>query len=98
MFRIPTSRGRITLTVATAIWMTSAAVGSTPRAAAPAQTAPAPGAASAKASAPKPATDPRQTITTYCVTCHNARTNTGGLALDLLDPANAATHADVWEK
>ena len=34
----------------------------------------------------------------YCVTCHNARTKTGGLSLEGLDPAAAASHADVWEK
>jgi hypothetical protein len=34
----------------------------------------------------------------YCVTCHNARTLTGGLSLEELDPAAAASHADVWEK
>jgi hypothetical protein len=34
----------------------------------------------------------------YCVTCHNARAQTGGLSLDGLDPAAAASHSDVWEK
>ena len=34
----------------------------------------------------------------YCVTCHNARTLTGGLSLEGLDPAAAASHSDVWEK
>ena len=34
----------------------------------------------------------------YCVTCHNARTVTGGLSLEELDPAAAAKHSDVWEK
>src|SRR5688572_12851188 len=34
----------------------------------------------------------------YCVTCHNARTKTGGLSLEGLDPAAAASHSDVWEK
>ena len=34
----------------------------------------------------------------YCVTCHNARTLTGGLSLEELDPAAAASHSDVWEK
>ena len=34
----------------------------------------------------------------YCVTCHSARTRTGGLSLEGLDPAAAASHADVWEK
>jgi hypothetical protein len=34
----------------------------------------------------------------YCVGCHNARVLTGGLSLEGLDPAAAASHADVWEK
>src|SRR5688500_2989310 len=34
----------------------------------------------------------------YCVTCHNARARTGGLSLEGLDPAAAASYSDVWEK
>jgi hypothetical protein len=34
----------------------------------------------------------------YCVSCHNARALTGGLSLEGLDPAAAASHSDVWEK
>jgi mono/diheme cytochrome c family protein len=34
----------------------------------------------------------------YCVTCHNARLKTGGLALDGLDMANLPAHAETWEK
>jgi hypothetical protein len=34
----------------------------------------------------------------YCVTCHNARVLTGGLSLEGLDPAAAASHSDLWEK
>ena len=37
-------------------------------------------------------------VTTYCVTCHNARLKTGGLALDGLDLAAAANDAQIWEK
>ncbi|MGH9238230.1 MAG: DUF1592 domain-containing protein [Vicinamibacterales bacterium] len=37
-------------------------------------------------------------IKQYCVTCHNTRTLTGGLSLDGLDPAAAASHSNVWEK
>ena len=33
-----------------------------------------------------------------CVTCHNARLKSGGLALDSLDRANLAGHAEAWEK
>jgi mono/diheme cytochrome c family protein len=39
-----------------------------------------------------------QTINTYCVTCHNAKTKTAGLMLDNADLAAVAGHADIWEK
>jgi hypothetical protein len=34
----------------------------------------------------------------YCLSCHNARLKTGGLALDTLDINHVAGNADVWEK
>ena len=34
----------------------------------------------------------------YCVTCHNDRLRTGGLALDTLDVSDVGAHAEVWEK
>jgi hypothetical protein len=34
----------------------------------------------------------------YCVTCHNQRLKTGGLALDGLDLEHPAAHAADWEK
>ena len=37
-------------------------------------------------------------LDTYCVTCHNQRLKTGGLALDALDVTNVAAHAEEWEK
>jgi cytochrome c5 len=37
-------------------------------------------------------------VDTYCVTCHNQRLKTGGLALDGLDVANVGEHAAEWEK
>ena len=40
----------------------------------------------------------RATLDKYCVTCHNARLRTAGLALDELNPANAAANPDIWEK
>jgi len=42
--------------------------------------------------------DYRQTVTTYCITCHNERLKTGGLALDQILAADVPAHADVWEK
>jgi mono/diheme cytochrome c family protein len=41
---------------------------------------------------------PRATLDRYCVTCHNDRLKTAGLALDKLDTADVPAHADVWEK
>ena len=37
-------------------------------------------------------------VTKYCVSCHNQRLNTAGLALDAIDPARPAEHPDVWER
>ncbi len=36
-------------------------------------------------------------MTKYCITCHNERTRTGGLALDRLDATNPGSHAQIWE-
>ena len=41
---------------------------------------------------------PRAVFDKYCVTCHNTRLKTAGLALDALDLAQISEHADVWEK
>ena len=41
---------------------------------------------------------PRAVLDQYCVTCHNQRLKTAGLALDALDLAELADHAEVWEK
>ena len=40
----------------------------------------------------------RALVNRYCVTCHNDRARTGGLALDTLDVANLGYDAEVWEK
>jgi mono/diheme cytochrome c family protein len=74
--------------LAALIW-TGAAAGSVPRAQTP-QIAPLPPASAAA--------DPRDTLTRYCVTCHNERAKTGGLVLETLDFARIPDHADVWEK
>src|SRR5688572_2329388 len=48
---------------------------------------------------PAAAPSPHQTtIGRYCVTCHNSRLRTGGLALDDLDLSNIGARGDVWEK
>src|SRR5262245_60489845 len=40
----------------------------------------------------------RELVTTYCVTCHNERLRTGGLALDTTDPEHVSNSAETWEK
>ena len=42
--------------------------------------------------------DQQAVLAKYCVTCHNQRAKTGGLALDTLDLANLHEHAEVWEQ
>ena len=39
-----------------------------------------------------------QTVTTYCVGCHNDRAKTGGLSLAAPELADVAAHPDTWEK
>lgn len=58
-------------------------------------------ASNSKAAAKPPAADPsaqRALVDKYCVTCHNTKAMTGNLALDQLDMAHLADHAEVGEK
>jgi hypothetical protein len=41
---------------------------------------------------------PQTVISTYCVSCHNQRLKTAGLALDTLDPTQPAATPEVWER
>src|ERR1700682_5529899 len=50
------------------------------------------------AQAPSTATDPRTFVDQYCVTCHNQKLHTAGLALDTLDATHPSANAEVWEK
>src|SRR5262249_43011302 len=52
-----------------------------------------PAASSAPVSTP-----PRAVLDKYCVTCHNEKLHTAGLALDAMDLAHVSDHAEVWEK
>ncbi len=66
-----------------------------------AQQASAPPSSKASAFTPIPshsAADQRAVLDQYCVTCHNSRLKTAGLALDNVDVAQAPLAADVWEK
>src|SRR5271170_6202228 len=44
------------------------------------------------------AQNPQALLNQYCITCHNAKLQTGGLALDKLDLARAGANAETWEK
>jgi mono/diheme cytochrome c family protein len=58
-----------------------------------------PRASSPQRSAPVAAAPPeRALVDKYCVTCHNQRAQTGGLALDTIDLAHPVEGAEVWEK
>jgi mono/diheme cytochrome c family protein len=49
--------------------------------------------------APQPAaTVHNTTLQQYCVTCHNSRVKSGGLAIDQLDIADLRRDAESWEK
>ena len=39
-----------------------------------------------------------QVLNKYCVTCHNQRTRSGGLALDTMALAEIPAHDETWEK
>ena len=49
-----------------------------------------------RSSAASPA--PQALLQQYCVTCHNQRLRTAGLALDTLDAAHPSDNAEVWER
>ena len=56
------------------------------------------GAAGRQQSTPASVSSQQALIDRYCVTCHNERLQTGGLALDTLDLSNVGEHAEIWEK
>ncbi len=47
--------------------------------------------------APQPSSTQAAFVKQYCVTCHNERTKSGGLALDALNPSSVDGHAETWE-
>jgi hypothetical protein len=48
--------------------------------------------------APQGQPDYRAVLDKYCVTCHNERAKTAGLALDKMDLARIPENAEIWEK
>jgi mono/diheme cytochrome c family protein len=81
-------RARTLLASAIAVAMAASLSWTAPEAATPGQ-APAPAPAAAAQ---------RSALDTYCVSCHNQRLKTGGLALDALDVTRASADAATWEK
>ncbi len=47
---------------------------------------------------PMAASASRATLDTYCVTCHNQRLKTAGLALDVVDVTAPHMNAEIWER
>jgi mono/diheme cytochrome c family protein len=45
-----------------------------------------------------PANAPQAMLKQYCISCHNARTQSGGLALDTVSLDSVAADAEIWEK
>src|SRR5438874_6252219 len=45
-----------------------------------------------------PAANPRAVLDTYCVTCHNQKLLTAGLALDTADVTRPGANPETWEK
>jgi cytochrome c551/c552 len=64
----------------------------------PAQTATQPTPAALTRSALEASVPDAALVQKYCLTCHSARVKTAGLSLEGMNPADAAAHADVWEK
>src|SRR2546422_5254794 len=52
----------------------------------------------AKSSAAPVSAPPRAVLDRYCITCHNQKLRTAGLALDTLDVTRPHANAEVWER
>jgi hypothetical protein len=94
---------RKSLWVCLVVWMMVLAAAATRPSAAPrsqsATPSPAPAPSRSQSQALSPAPSPHGALLKqYCVTCHNERTKTGGLALDTMSLASIPAGADVWEK
>jgi mono/diheme cytochrome c family protein len=55
-------------------------------------------AASGQTPPAAPAGDARALFDTYCITCHNQKLRTAGLALDALDVSKPSANTEVWER
>src|SRR5262245_21420346 len=90
--------GRVCLFVCCAVWVLAAA-SSGLRADPGSPNSQATANPATQAPSPSPATSSDQALVQkYCITCHSARAKTGGLSLEGENPADAASHAELWEK
>jgi hypothetical protein len=80
---------RVLLASMAVLWLVCASLSATSAVGAPPQST---------VQSPTVAQDFRPVLNRYCVTCHNERLPTANLALDTMDPANVAEHAEGWEK
>src|SRR5688572_11282839 len=91
--------GRVCLLVCCTVWVLAAA--SSSLRADPGSQAAQTGSA-APAAKPTPAgtsqSSDQALVQKYCITCHNDRAKTAGLSLEAASPADAAAHAELWEK
>ena len=83
--------GRVCVLAAAVMWVATTALFG------PLQAAQAPTAA-AERQANGTADAHQATVKRYCVSCHNERLKTGGLALDTLSLTDVAAGAETWEK
>src|SRR6478672_2790336 len=57
------------------------------------------GLAALSIGSPQASTTPqRVVIDKYCISCHNDRVKTAGLALNNINPETPGEHPEVWEK
>jgi hypothetical protein len=56
------------------------------------------GRAPGQAETPSASMPQQAVVQKYCASCHNNRTTTGGVSFEGLDPGQAFTHADIWER
>src|SRR5437660_4813225 len=47
---------------------------------------------------PRPQPNPQEFFNTYCITCHNQKLRTAGLALDTLDASKPSANPEIWER
>ena len=92
--RLKPDTTRLAIVMAALVWMVSPlAAGRLEQAA----SGTANGAPAASPSRTGSEVDAAGVVAKYCVTCHNDRTKTGGLALDVVSRVSVRDHAPVWE-